>query len=300
MDYKKFIRSQKLRFLILKFLGFVPDAQMVKMQYRIKMGRRLNLKSPRRMSEWIQWYKVNYRNPLMNRCVDKYEVRKYVEDCGLASILNHLHGVYEHASEIDFSKLPERFIIKTTSGSGGENVVICKNKSQLDIPAVRMSLDNWLSLKTTNAGREWAYSGISVPRIIVEDLLEQPENPKDGLTDYKIFCFNGEPKFIITDKSRYTHHRRNIFTTDWKDLRVSCEYGMADKVERPKNLDGMLDIARKLSAAFPFVRVDLYNLDGKIYFGELTFYPWSGYMTFEPDDFDFKSGEMFSHVSFDN
>ena len=128
MNYKRFITSQNVRFKILHALKFVPDSIMLKLQYRIKMGRALSLKSPQRFTEWLQWYKVNYRNPVLHECVDKYEVHKYVAGKGLSDILNKVLGVYADASEIDFHKLPDRFVAKTTDGGGGQNVKSAKTR----------------------------------------------------------------------------------------------------------------------------------------------------------------------------
>ena len=131
MDYKKIFKSRRLRKKILNFLGFVPDSVMLKLQYKIKTGRKLNLKNPKRFTEKLQWYKINYRNNLLHTCVDKFEVREYVKKCGLESILNNCFGVYDTYDEIDFDTLPNRFVIKKTNGGGGLNVIICKDKSEL-------------------------------------------------------------------------------------------------------------------------------------------------------------------------
>ena len=160
MDYKKIIKSQKLRFFILRLMKFMPDSLMLRLQYRIKLGRKLNLKAPERFTEKIQWYKLNYRNPLMGRCVDKYAVREYVKSKGLENTLTVLYGVYDNAEDIDFTLLPQKFVIKSTDGGGGENIFICKDKSKLDIPQVVKAISGWKNKKNINAGREWAYTCI--------------------------------------------------------------------------------------------------------------------------------------------
>ena len=294
MDYKKIIRNRKTRFLILKLLGFVPDSVMLKLQYRIKLGRKLDLKAPKRFTEKLQWYKINYRNPLMHKCVDKYAVRKYVESKGLGDILVELYGHYKNISDVPFSKLPNSFVIKTTHGGGGLNVVVVPDKSKIDREELKEKLSFSEDRVANNGGgREWAYYGLKTG-IIVEQLLVNSENPRAGVNDYKIFCYNGHAKYIIVDVDRYIGHKRNFYDRDWNNLHITSDCPAADReIEKPENLEKMLEIAEKLSEGFPYVRVDLYDVDGKIYFGELTFYPWSGYVQFFPDSFDFEMGKEF-------
>lgn len=301
MDYKRIIKNQNIRFRILSLLKFIPDSLMLKLQYRIKLGRNLSLKNPQRFTEWLQWYKINYRNPIIHECVDKYEVHKYVERKALGNILNKIIGVYSDSSEIDFNSLPERFVAKTTDGGGGENVIICKDKSTADFDDIRIKLNSWLNRKNINAGREWAYTGIKKSQIIIEEFLENPLDPEAGIEDYKILCFGGKPQIIIYDCDRYIEHKRNVYDTKWNRIFVDSDCKQKDTViPKPKNIDYMLEVAAKLSADFPFVRVDLYNIEGKIIFGELTFYPWSGYVQFTPDDFDFKLGRYFNELKLIN
>lgn len=275
-------------------LKFVPDSTMLKMQYRIKMGRSLSLKNPQRFTEWLQWYKINYRNSMIHECVDKYEVHHFVKQKGLQCILNNIIGVYGNAEDLNFDTLPDKFVAKTTDGGGGQNVIICKDKSNADFDKMRHELNSWLNHKNINPGREWAYTGIKKSQIIIEEYLENPTYPEVGIEDYKILCFGGEPKIIIYDCDRYIDHKRNFYDTDWNRIYVDSDCHQKDvDVPKPENFEYMLQVAYKLSEDFPFVRVDLYNINGKIYFGELTFYPWSGYVKFDPDSFDFKLGQYF-------
>lgn len=292
--YKELIKSPATRKKILNLLRFVPDSLMVKLQYRIKLHRSLNLKKPRRFTEKLQWYKVNYHNPVMHQCVDKYLVREFVKSKGLEDILVPLIGKYNSIDEVEFEKLPDSFVVKTTHGGGGLNVVICPDKSKLDIVDVKQKLYfEPYKVKKSSMGREWAYVGL-VPGIVVEELLVNKENPEAGVNDYKIFCYNGKPEFLVVDVDRYIGHKRNFYKADWTRMDVSSDCPQADRdIPKPENFDKMLDIASKLSEDFPFVRVDLYNVNGKIYFGELTFYPWSGYVQFTPDEVDFELGKKF-------
>lgn len=302
MDYKKIIKSRETRFKILKALSFVPDSLMLPLQYRIYNGNKLHLKNPKRFTEKLQLYKMYYRNPVLPICVDKYRVREFIEQLGMPELLNDLYGVYAKAEDIEFDKLPNEFIIKTTDGGGGNNIKICKDKSRLDIPAVINEVNSWLDVKAVNAGREWAYTGITKSQIIVERLMHDPNSHDGGLTDYKIFCFQGKPEAIIVDWDRYIDHKRNFFDTKWNamDIQATDSVTSEEQFPKPSNLDELLSVASKLSAQFPFVRVDLYNIEGKIYFGELTFYPWSGYVNFTPDQFDFDLGEKLDLSTFLN
>lgn len=258
------------------------------------MGVRLNLRYPQRFTEKLQWYKINHRDPLMGICVDKYEVRKYVASKGLEGTLNKLYCVCKDPDEIDFASLPDKFVVKTTDGGGGENIFICKDKGSLDIPELKRKLKAWKNKKNINAGREWAYTCIKESRYIVEEYLENEVNPEAGISDYKFFCFNGRPHCIAYDIDRYIGHKRNFYDVDWNNLNVSSDCDSFDDglVARPEGLEDMVRVAEILSKDFPFVRVDLYHIRNQVYFGELTFYPWSGYVKFNPVDFDFRLGEL--------
>lgn len=298
MNYKKIIRSQKTRSKILNLFSWVPDSIMLRIQYRIKMGFWPDFKHPKRFTEKMQLYKMKYRNPVMAQCVDKYEVRKYVESKGLGHILNKLYGVYNSINEINFDILPGKFVTKTTNGGGGLNVILVKDKSLCDIEDIKQKLLLWGAGKERkhkeSLGREWAYTGIKKSRIIIEELLEDSNNVNGTIEDYKFFCFNGEPKCVQVDTGRFDGHRQNYYDMAWKSLGVHCTYPEGELQPAPQNFDEMKDLAAQLSAEFPFVRVDLYNVQGKIYFGELTFYPSSGYGKFHPDEFDQKLGDYFT------
>ena len=292
-EYKNLIKSRSARMRILAMLGWLPDRAMPKLQYKVKLKRKLDLKNPKRFTEKIQWYKINYRNPVMHTCVDKHEVREYIKSKGLEDILIELYGVYDSIENVDFESLPNSFILKSTDGSGGINVFLCDDKKTLDVEKVKETLNVGYKLKKKHPGREWAYNGLK-HKIIAEKLLVNEANPEAGIDDYKIFCFGGEPKCIVVDTDRYIGHKRNFYDTEWNDLKVTSDAPACDReIPKPENLDAMLDVAKKLSSDFPFVRVDLYNVGGKIYFGELTFYPWSGYVQYYPDEFDFKLGKHF-------
>ncbi len=297
MDYKKIFRSSHSRAVVLHILRFLPDTLMLKLQYRIKLGRKLDLKNPLRFTEKLQWYKIYYRDELMRKCVDKYHVREYVASKGLEQCLIPLIAHYESLSEVKWDELPEQFVIKTSHGGGGLNIVICKDKKLLDYNEINSKLYfEKKPCESKTGGREWAYYGL-MPSIIVEELLVNETNPEAGVNDYKFFCFNGKADYIIVDTDRYIGHKRNFYDRNWNNLHITSDCLETEKeIPRPENLEEMFYIAEKLSSDFPFVRVDLYNVHGKIYFGELTFYPWSGYVQFNPDQWDYKFGEQFELI----
>jgi len=296
MDYKKIISSERLRFAILQALSFVPDSWMLKLQYRIKMGFWPDMKHPQRYTEKLQLYKMYYRNPLLCRCVDKFEVREYVKSKGLERILNTCYGCYDRADEIDFQALPSKFVAKTTGGGGGRNVLIVREKDSKAWPAQSALLNKWTRVVAACYGREWAYYGIKTNRIIVEELLEDQDNADGSIDDFKFMCFNGKFKCLWIDKSRYSDHHRGFWDEHLSFLEgvYSDHDTFSVPPELPHNIRDMVKVAEKLSEDFPYARVDLYNIKGRIVFGEITFYPWSGYVKFTPDEFDYRLGSYFT------
>lgn len=297
MDYKKIIKNRELRIKILDLLSFIPDKMMIKIQYRMKTGRKLNLKNPQRYTEKLQWYKLNYRNLKMKKCVDKYEARKYIREMGCTEILNELYGVYNSPKEINFNALPNSFVIKDTLGGGGNSVIIVKDKSKLDIKEVTEQINSWIRNATRkNPGREWVYDN-QKHRIIIEKFIDS-KTENGGLIDYKFFCFDGKVCFVygISDRSMGEKAYLGIFDKNFNLLpyyRVD-ENQLERKLEKPVNYDKMVKYAQLLGKEFPHARVDFYNVNGKIIFGEITFFDGSGYMKFEPDEFDFILGSNFN------
>ncbi len=294
MDYKKIIKTRKTRSMILRSLRFIPDIPMLKLQYRMKLGRKLDLKNPQRFTEKLQWYKLYYKNPVMKQCVNKYYVREFVKSKGLEEILVPIYAHYKWAEDVEWDKLPNSFVIKTQQGGGGLNVMVIPDKSKVTKEEMVSKLSyNIEKVGQKGGGREWAYWG-NPTGIVVEELLINDENPEAGINDYKVFCYDGKPKFVIVDVDRYIGHKRNFYDTEWNNLHIISDCPAADmEIPKPENLEKMIRVASKLSEDFPFVRVDLYNIKGKIYFGELTFYPWSGYVQYTPDSADYLLGKDF-------
>lgn len=267
----------------LQFL--VSDETFLRSRFRYKSGREMNLQNPKTFNEKIQWIKLHDRNSLMTQCADKYAVREVIEKKVGTHILNELYGVFEDPNEIDFDSLPESFVLKATSGSGWNMIV--KDKSGFDREKAMKEMKKWISTNYYVKRREWAYKNI-LPRIICEKYMED----KDGsLPDYKFFCFNGVPRFIQVDLDRYTEHKRAFYDTKWQRVDFSLQYPIYEReIEPPNSLGGMLEIASKLSSEFLFVRVDMYDFNGKPIFGELSFYPEAGFGKFSPDCWDAKFG----------
>lgn len=287
---------RKFKYFIAKLLGFVPDPIMLRVQYFIKLKRLANIERPTRFTEKIQWYKAYYRNNEMLACTDKYLVREVCRNkLGTDKYLNELYYVCENANEIDFDKLPNSFVIKTTDGGNGDNILVCRNKAQLDRIATIKQINKWRNKRYDTISREWAYKGAKKSLIIIEKLLVDPHNNDNSIDDYKFLCYNGKFKFLWVDKNRYSDHKRGFW-----DENLNFLHGVrSDKPtfkhppKLPSNIHEMIYIAEMLASGFPFARIDLYNISGKIYFGEITFYPWSGYVKYTPDTFDFDLGKHF-------
>ena len=183
MNYKKIIKRRDTRFKILKALDWVPDSIMVRLQYFIYLSRWPNLSTPQRFTEKLQLYKTKYRDDVMTECVDKYDVRHFVERKGLGYILNELYGAYDSPEEIDFEKLPQSFIIKTSNGGGGNNVILVRDKKNLDIEKAKKDLKDWQILDAFSPSREWAYVGIKKSKIVIEKLLDDDRNADGSIDD---------------------------------------------------------------------------------------------------------------------
>lgn len=296
MNYKKIVTSRKTREKILRCLNFIPDRQMIALQYRIKTGRKLNLKAPCRYTEKLQWYKLYYRDPKMIQCVDKYDVRNYIEKVGFGELLNECYGVFNSPEEIDFGSLPEKFVCKDTLG-GGSTSVILVDKNNVNLAELKNTIQKWVDEPTDkkHPGREWPYDN-QKHRIIIEKFLEQDNG---DLADFKFFCFNGRVKcfYVRTGYAKNHDSGKMAFFNRNKELLdgVGMDYcNTATKApELVPEIDQMIKYAENLSKDFPHVRVDFYDVNGQVIFGELTFYNASGYMKFIPDDFDKELGKEF-------
>lgn len=277
--------------LLMRLGRWLPDELYIKLQYWLYMGKKLDLKNPKTFTEKIQWLKLHNRKEEYHRLVDKCEVKKVV-----ASIIGDEYiiptlGVWDSFDKIDFSILPDKFVLKTTQGS--HSSFICRDKKDFDKEKAKKSFRIWMRSSPYEKFREWAYKGIK-PRILAEQYLELKKG--EDLVDYKFYCFNGKPLYCQVIKDRTTKETIDFFDKDWNHQEF---LGLHTKVthskvtiECPINYGKMLEVAEVLSQDVPFLRVDLYNLGGKIYFGELTFYPAAGLGCFTPDKWNLKLGEL--------
>lgn len=282
-----------------KLTANMSDQQFAVMKYKEATGRKLNLDNPVTYDDKVWWLKLNNRDPLMTLCSDKYRVREYVKDCGLEHILNDLYGVYKDANDIDLDMLPDRFILKCNHGCGGSR--ICKDKATFPIDDVRRSLNKCLRSNYFVQSREWNYKNIE-PLIVCERLFDDKDNGPVGLVDYKFMCFDGVVKLVLVqidacaaDGSHRYDSRRNTYDENFNLLDVhftSRKSFDSSLVMKPSNFDVMRQYAEVLSKPFVHCRVDLYNIQGKIYFGEITFYPAGGTNPIEPAEWTYKLGDL--------
>lgn len=286
-----FKNPDKLAFSILRYLTWLPDKPYLKLRYKLTFGTSLNLKDPKTFNEKIQWLKLHDRNPLHTTMVDKYAVKEYVAQKIDSKYIIPTLGVWNKFDEINFTSLPNQFVLKTTHGGGSGGVVVCKNKVNFDYSKAKYKLENSLHSDIYTHLREWPYK--NVPRkIIAEQYLEDEYGE---LRDYKFFCMNGEPKFLFVATGRMSSGETTFDFLDLNYKRIPALNGhpnMEGIPVAPENFNEMIEIARKLSQGETFVRVDLYNIRGKIYFGEYTFFHNSGLVPFEPAEWDRKFGDL--------
>ena len=266
------------------------DKKYIEAIYLLPFGKKLNLKSPKTFNEKIQWLKLYDHNPQYTTMVDKFAAKNYVEKIiGREYIIDTL-GKWDSFDQIDFEQLPKQFVLKCTHDSGG--LVICRDKEKLDKKKAKGKIEKSLKRNFYYVGREWPYKDVK-PQIIAERYME---DEKGELKDYKFYCFNGEPQLLYVSKGLENHNtaRRCFLTMDWEKTPFS-RYGYSDFdviPEKPEKFDEMKRLARKLSHGQDFLRVDFYQINGRVYFGELTFYPSSGFVRFYPDEYDEKLGDM--------
>jgi hypothetical protein len=271
-----------------KVLGGLSDKAFSSIQFLIHQGHLPNLKAPKSFNEKIQWLKLNYRDPLIQKCANKLLAREYVRNCCGPEILVPLVGCYESVEEIKFEDLPRRFVCKASHGSGWN--IVATDKDKLNWAVESQKMKKWMATDFSAIGREWAYKD-SPRKILIEHFLDGPDGQSPY--DYKIFCFNGNPRFVQVDTDRFSGHRRSFYDLNWLQLHFGLEYPIENRVlPRPMGLDKMVEIAKKLSKQFPFVRCDLYDCIGNVYFGELTFYPGKGTERFNPHKADHAVGGL--------
>lgn len=268
-------------------MNFLPDIWYLPLVFQAETGYKLNLKNPVTYNEKLQWIKLYDRKPIYRVYADKYAVRDYVKKKLGEKYLIPLLGVYERVEDIDWGLLPDQFVLKCTHGSGSN--IICKYKKQLDIVQTEKLLNQWMKKSWYWFGREWAYKNIK-PRIICEQFLQTVDGKAP--VDYKFMCFNGEPKLIQVHQDRFGNHTNDFYDIEWNKTYISRQSvpNSAEKVNKPETLNEMLNISKILSHNMPHARIDLYIHDNKVYFGEITLYPTSGFSTFSRYDDDVMLG----------
>lgn len=271
---------------------FVPDAPFIRLKYRCYTGSKLHLNSPKTYTEKLQWLKLHDHNPLYTTLVDKYAVKKWVSDIIGEEYVIPTLGVWDKPEDIDWNSLPNQFVLKCTHDCGG--LVICRDKATLDKDSAMVKLRKSLKFDYYLAGREWPYKNVP-RRIIAEQFIESKPENKD-LPDYKWYCFNGEPKFCQVIQERSTKETIDFFDLEWKHQEFVGLNENADNAivtpKRPANLKTHIRIAKELSKNTTFARIDLYDVNDRQYFGEVTLYPACGFGKFRPEQYNDILGKM--------
>lgn len=272
--------KNKIFRIIISCLYYLPKGIAHKILYRICMKKKLILKKPKDFNEKIQWLMVNKYDKHYGDLVDKYKVRDYICQKGYENLLPELYGAYDSFKEIDFSKLPEEYVLKPNNGCG--NIYINTKKEKIDLKEAEKSLTKAMKQNFAKKDLEYQYSYIE-PKLICEEYLNDSKNKLPS--DYKFYCFNGKVECVLVCSEREKELRLDYYDKNWNYLDYAKEEYKSKKIqEKPQNYEKMIEIAANLSVGFEFVRVDLYNINGKIYFGELTFSPACGLMNYTKEN----------------
>lgn len=294
----KLIKQTKL-FLEQNIFKYMSDEMFLKFYYLIFFGKKLDLKNPKTFNEKLQWLKLYDRNPDYCKMVDKYEVKKYVADIIGDEYIVPCYGVWDSFDEIDFSALPEQFVLKCTHGCGG--IYICKDRNQFDYKSAKKEIERNLKIQYFYTGREWPYKNVK-PRVLAEKYIEN--NKTSDLKDYKFFTFSGVVRalYVATDRQKASEETKFDFFDD-NFNHLSFENGHIasnGNIEKPLNFEKMKELSSLLAKKIPHVRVDWYEADGQLYFGELTFFHMSGMSPFKPSDWDLIFGNWLELPSVGN
>lgn len=291
----RFLKEDRGAFMaaiVQNFFRWLPDKPYLKLLYRFKMGHRLDLKNPKTFTEKLQWLKLYNRRPEYTNMVDKYAVKKYVADIIGEEYIIPTLGVWDKPENINWDSLPNQFVLKTTHGGGGGGVVICKDKQTFNRTDAIAKLNQSMRSDIYSGLREWPYK--NVPHRIIAEKFIAPEKGQQDLIDYKIYCFNGEPKLIMTADGRFSGDKRfGYYDINWKAVDITWGAPRPDKeLPRPAQLQQMLKVAAQLSKGIPHARIDLYNVAGDVMFGEITMFDSSGLEAITPDEMDAYLGSL--------
>lgn len=276
--------------LFRKLSRLIPDRIYLQIVYFRHFKKFIDFDNPKTFNEKIQWLKLNYRKEEYTNLVDKYRVKQYITKLIGEEYVIPTLGVWKNVDDIDFKSLPEKFVLKCNNDSGG--IVICKNKKDFDEVKAKSFLKERLKNNGYWYGREWPYKNVK-PCIIAEKYME--DSISKDLKDYKFFCFNGSMEFFDIDIDRFIEHRSNYYDRNGNFLpfgKTYCPPDYTKKIEMPKNLDKMIELAETISHDTVLSRIDFYEIDGQVYFGEITFYPGSGFSPFTDEKWDYKLGDM--------
>lgn len=269
-------------------LNFISDKLYLKMCFYLTFDKKLDINHPQTFNEKMQWLKINDRKEEYIKYADKYEVKKFISDTIGEEYLIPTLWAGDNPDEIPFSDLPDKFVIKCNHGSHCN--IICKDKNELNIKLVKKQLRKWVKMNWFGYGREWPYKMIK-PKILIEKYMK--DNNTNDLNDYKFFCFNGHPKYILVCSDRYNKLKETFFDLNWNVASFKRpNHEIDDNIKKPNNLKLMINLATKLSKSIPFSRIDFYEINGNVYFGEITFYPASGLSKFDPEEWDYKLGKL--------
>lgn len=275
----------------LGLMDWMSDEDYIKFSYRMIFGRKLDLDNPQAYTEKIAWCKLHWRSELAATCTDKYLVRRYIEEKlgdDSKKYLNEVYGVWENVKQIDIENLPEKFVIRPTNGTG--DVVICEDKKNFNWEKEKMKLLKNRNNNFAKLTKEWVYYNLS-QKFLVEKYIESSDG--QSIRDYKFYCFHGIPKFLCVCSERNIKLKLNYYDLEWNPLDVIDKRDRLISVPKPDMFDEMIELAKILSQDFPHVRVDLYQENGSIYFGELTFFDAGGFAAFQPDEYDYIFGKYF-------
>ena len=287
MNKSDYLKNPRMLFIALCEHGYLPmvsDKAFLSFKFRTLTGRKINWEHPETFNEKLQWMKLYDRNPLYTQMVDKDLAKKYVAERLGPEYIIPTYGVWDRFSDIDFDSLPDQFVLKCTHDSGG--LVICRDKSQLDREAAGRKITKCLQNDYYLHNREWPYKAVK-PRVLAEKYMEDETGE---LQDFKVHCFNGVPRAILVCRDRFSSSgmTEDFFTDSWEHMDVHRPHTpfSREPIPKPEQLDEMLRLSRALSEGIPFVRTDFYIVGGKLYFGEITFFPASGMKRFEPESYD--------------
>ncbi len=288
INYKKIIKNREFRLKVIDKLSFIPTKPYLKMVYKIKTGKSLNLDDPTGFCEKLNWLKVNDKHSEYTKLVDKLAVRDYITEKIGKEYLFPLLGHWKHFDDIDFDRLPDKFVLKCNHDSGSVRFVTDKNK--IDKEEFKSFFEGRLKLNPYYAGREYPYKNVK-PEIIAEEYMESDDGR--GINDYKFFCFDGKPEIMFVATDRATDVRFDFYDMEFNHLPIYNIHPNSDSVvKKPESFEEMKNLCEKLTKGMKFVRLDLYELDGKIYFGEFTFFHGGGFYPFEPAEWEKKLGDL--------